>query len=276
MSSENKGWKVMAFSAIAERDEGFTIVNLAGTRTFERRAGDALHPDRESLALYATIRHEIGEYNFQSQYQQNPSPPGGALVDPAWFRWYEPGEQPATFSRTVISLDSANKATELSNYSVFTVWGIYDKLYYLLDVVRLKLIFPDLERKALELASQFCGSTFLIEDRASGTQLIQTLQSRFVNGVTAYAPPPGADKVMRLHTQSSMFANGRVLLPRTAPWLTDYIQELTSFPGSLHSDQVDSTTQFLDYISRDSDLEIFARFAEADLSPFFGGRHYLG
>jgi predicted phage terminase large subunit-like protein len=267
MSSENSKWKVLSFPAIAERDETYTIVNISGTRTFQRKAGDALHPGRESLALYARIRREIGEYNFQSQYQQNPSPPGGAMIDPAWFKWYEPGEQPATFSRIVISLDSANKSTELSNYSVFTIWGVYDRLYYLLDVVRLKLNFPELERKALELSSRFSGSTLLIEDRASGVQLIQTLQSQYVNGVTAYSPPAGADKVMRLHAQSSMFANGRVYLPKAASWLADYIQALTTFPGSRHSDQVDSTTQFLDYISQDKDLEVWARLGQIDLDP---------
>jgi predicted phage terminase large subunit-like protein len=259
MSSKNNEWKVLSFPAIAERDERYLIVSPFGTRFFERKVGEALHPERESLATLANIRQEIGEYNFQSQYQQNPSPPGGALVDPAWFKRYEPGEQPATFSRIVISLDSANKATELSNYSVFTIWGVDYRFYYLLNVVRLKLNFPELERKALELTNEFSGSTFLIEDKASGTQLIQTLQSKFINGVTAYTPPPGADKIMRLHAQSPMFANGRVFLPSSAPWLADYIHELTTFPGSPHSDQVDSTTQFLDYISRDIGLEIWER-----------------
>ena len=42
--------------------------------------------------------------------------------------------------------------------------------------------------------------------------------------------------------------NGQVLLPARAPWLSDYVTELTSFPGSRHDDQVDSTTQALDHL----------------------------
>lgn len=256
---EQEDWEVLSFPAIAEEDQIHVIVNSFGTRVFERKIGDALHPERESLAIYANIRRSIGEYNFLSQYQQNPSPPGGAMVKTDWFRFYEPGEEPARFSRIVLSLDSANKATELSDYSVFTVWGVDYKHYYLLDVVRLKLNYPDLKRKVIELTKKYDARTILIEDKASGTQLIQDLKSEHLNGVTEYKPPPGTDKIMRLHAQTAMFENGRVFLPRTAPWLADYIHELTSFPGSRYDDQVDSTTQFLDYIGVDNSLEIWTK-----------------
>ena len=106
------------------------------------------------------------------------------MVKTDWFRFYEPGEEPARFSRIVLSLDSANKATELSDYSVFTVWGVDYKRYYLFDVVRLKLNYPDLKRKVIELTKKYDARTILIEDKASGTQLIQDLKSEHLNGVT--------------------------------------------------------------------------------------------
>lgn len=53
---------------------------------------------------------------------------------------------------------------------------------------------------------------------------------------------------MRLHAQTHLFENGLVYLPRNAPWLSEYERELTSFPGSKYDDQVDSTTQALDYM----------------------------
>jgi predicted phage terminase large subunit-like protein len=259
---EQEPWEVLSFPAIAEQDETHVIVNPFGTRLFKRKAGDALHPERESLAIYAKIRNTIGEYNFLSQYQQNPSPAGGAMVKTDWFKTYEPGEQPATFSRIVQSWDTANKSTDLSDYSVCTTWGIDYKHYYLLDVYRRKLNYPDLKRAVIEQAEKHSAGTILIEDKASGTQLIQDLKSEFLNGVTEYKPPTGADKVMRLHAQTAMFENGRVFLPRTAPWLADYIHELTSFPGARYNDQVDSTTQFLDYIALDNSLEIWAKLGQ--------------
>ena len=65
----------------------------------------------------------IGEHNFAGQYQQMPSPQGGGLVKAAWFRSYAPNERPDQFDRIVQSWDTANKASELSDSSVFTTWG---------------------------------------------------------------------------------------------------------------------------------------------------------
>jgi predicted phage terminase large subunit-like protein len=170
------------------------------------------------------------------------------MVKTAWLRYYEPGERPDRFSEIVQSWDTANKATELSDYSVCTTWGESDKRFYLLNVFRQRLNYPDLKRKVQELAQRDQPNKILIEDKASGTQLIQDLQADGVYAVTAYQPPSGTDKIMRLHAQTAIFENGQVLLPSRAPWLADYVNELTSFPGARHDDQVDSTTQALDHL----------------------------
>ena len=209
---------------------------------------DFLHPERESEATLRHIREAVGEYNFAAQYQQNPTPLGGAIIRTAWLRYYEPGDRPERFIQTVQSWDTANKATELSDYSVCTTWGVYENRYYLLDVFRQRLNYPDLKRKLRELAWRDRPNKILIEDKASGTQLIQDLKADGVHAVTAYQPPTGTDKIMRLHAQTALFENGRVLLPSRAPWLADYVTELTSFPGSRYDDQVDSTTQALDHL----------------------------
>jgi predicted phage terminase large subunit-like protein len=259
---EHEQWEVLSFPAIAMEDVAHVIVNPFGTHLYKRKVGDALHPDRESLAIYANIRHTIGEYNFLSQYQQNPSPPGGAMVKTDWLRFYEPGEEPAKFSRIVQSWDTANKSTELSDYSVCTTWGVNYRQYHLLDVYRRKLNYPDLKRAVIEHAMRFNCRNIIIEDKASGTQLIQDLKANCVFGVKAYTPPPSTDKIMRLHAQTAMFENGLVFLPRTASWLLDYIHELTSFPGTRHDDQVDSTTQFLDYITLNNKLETWVKIGQ--------------
>jgi len=215
---------------------------------FRRTAGEALHPAREPLATLNRIRLTIGEYNFSSPYQQQPTPVGGAMVKTEWLSYYDPAELPETFGRIVQSWDTANKPSELADYSACTTWGIIDRKFYLLHVHRERLNYPELKRRVMEMASEFGAQTILIEDRASGTQLIQELQSESLYGITPYAPPPGTDKIMRLHAQTTMFANGHVLLLHTAYWRADYVNELISFPGSKYDDQVDSTTQALDYL----------------------------
>jgi hypothetical protein len=85
----------------------------------------------------------------------------------------------------------------------------------------------------------------LIEDKASGTQLIQELILEGCHGVTRYQPT--GDKTMRMHAQTAMIENGFVHIPETAPWLAEYLLDLTVFPNGKHDDQADSTAQFLDW-----------------------------
>ena len=106
-------WEVVSFPAIAVADETHRIDTLAGPRIFTRRQGEALHPEREPLAILEQIRRTIGEYNFAGQYQQMPAPQGGGMVKAAWFRNYAENERPEEFDRVVQSWDTANKASEL-------------------------------------------------------------------------------------------------------------------------------------------------------------------
>jgi predicted phage terminase large subunit-like protein len=78
--------------------------------------------------------------------------------------------------------------------------------------------------------------------------LIQELKREGLPYIREYDPPSGMDKIMRLVAQSPHFESGKVMLPSNALWLKEYVRELTSFPGSKYDDQVDSTTQALQYM----------------------------
>lgn len=90
-----------------------------------------------------------------------------------WFRSYSPADLPAKFEMIFQSWDTANKPTELCDYSVCTTWGVKDKHVYLLHVLRKRLGYPELKRAVREQAAAFDAQTILIEDKASGAQLIQ-------------------------------------------------------------------------------------------------------
>ncbi len=247
---EQEPWEVVRFPAIAEADEEHRIETAFGPRRFSRRIGDVLHPAREPEGTLDKIRRTLGAYNFAGQYQQAPSPLGGGLVKREWFQIYEPGNLPARFNRVVQSWDTANKATELSDFSVCTTWGIIGKNAYLLHVLRRRMDYPDLKRAVREHQDLHRAGVVLIEDKASGTQLIQELVREGLHAVQRYRPE--LDKIMRLHAQTAMIENGFVHVPRTAPWLDDYLHELTTFPRARHDDQTDSTAQFLDWFKRGS------------------------
>lgn len=238
-------WRVVKFPAIAEEDETHVIQSpLYGTRCFARRAGEALHPEREPLEVLKHLRETIGEYNFSCQYQQAPIPLRGGLVKTEWLKTYN-GDPPAPAELTIQSWDTANKPTELSDYSVCTTWRVKEGHLYLVNVFRKRLNYPELKHAVREQAELFRPHVILIEDKASGTQLIQELISEGVHAVQKYEPT--MDKIMRMHSVTSTVENGFVHLPDKAPWLSDYLHELSSFPNGKYDDQADSTSQALDW-----------------------------
>src|ERR1700747_1280185 len=153
-----EGWEVLSFPAIADADELHRIETIWGAQCFRRRHGEALHPDREPLETLDRIRRTIGEYTFAGQYQQSPAPLGGGLVKAEWFKRYGEKDRPENFDRVVQSWDTANKATELSDFSVCTTWGIKEKSLYLLSVPRKQLEYPDLKRAVREQQTLFNAS----------------------------------------------------------------------------------------------------------------------
>jgi len=238
-------WEVLSFPAIAEADEVHQIETIWGPRYFRRGQGEALHLGREPLEILEGIRRTIGEYNFAGQYQQSPAPLGGGMVKAEWFKSYRENERPERFEQIVQSWDTANKATELSDFSVCTTWGVKGKDLFLLNVLRKRLEFPALKRAVREQQGLFNANVVLIEDKASGTQLIQELIVDGCHAITRYKPE--GDKTMRLHAQTATIENGFVHIPEAAPWLAEYLHEMTVFPKGKHDDQVDSTAQFLDW-----------------------------
>ena len=248
-------WKVIRFPAIAEEDETHVIQTPYGMRRFERRAGEPLHPEREPLEVLNHLREAQGEYNFACQYQQTPAPLGGGLVKAEWFKTYTAADLPAKFEMIFQSWDTANKATELSDYSVCTSWGIKEKHIYLLHVFRKRLGYPELKRAVREQAEAFSPQTILIEDKASGTQLIQELVSEGVHAIKKYEPT--MDKTMKMHSVTGTIENGFVHLPDRAAWLGEYLHELTSFPQGKYDDQADSTSQALDWFKQQATTQVY-------------------
>jgi predicted phage terminase large subunit-like protein len=240
-------WDVLSLPAIAQRDEEYPIERPIRSYTYRRKAGEALHPERDSLETYEKVRKEGGELVFQSQYQQDPMPLEGGLIKRDWLKFYETNDLPKNMT-ILQSWDTASSCGELNDYSVCTTWGLYYRDFYLLDVYRKRVTFPQLKRALIELFRKFRPQKILIEDKSSGISLIQELRFDSIYGIEAYKPAPGSDKIMRLGTQSIKFESGRVYLPKQAPWLDDYVRELTGFPGSKYDDQVDSTSQALDIL----------------------------
>ena len=206
-------------------------------------------PDLISVETLASQKRGMTDYNFAAQYQQDPQPEKGNIVQREWLKFYTPAEKPESFGTILQSWDTAVKETEIANYSVCTTWGIKDRKAYLLDVFRRKLSFPDLKRAVASQADLHEATVVLIEDRSSGSSLIQQLKADGLSKVQA-APSLDGDKNMRLFGQTPMIEGSFVLFPKRADWLDTYLNELLSFPYTRHDDQVDSTVYALAWIGQ--------------------------
>jgi predicted phage terminase large subunit-like protein len=257
-------WEVLNLPAIAEADETYRYETFLGPQIYHRREGEALHPGRVPIEELERIRQRMGEAAFASQYQQRPAPAGGGLVKAEWFKTYRDADLPSEWDKVVQSWDTANTTAEWSDYSVCTTWGVKDKRIYLLHVFRDRLIYPDLKPAIVRLARQHGATIVLIEDRASGTQLIQDLKRDNFSPLRACKPEK--DKEIRMASQTAPIENGLVHLPAEAHWRAEYLHELVVFPNGRYDDQVDSTSQALNWIHNGgSSFDAWIEYARGEL-----------
>src|SRR5207244_2879982 len=63
-----------------------------------------------------------------------------------------------------------------NDYSVCTTWRMVKADYYLIDVFRARLEYPDLRRKIARLVAQYGTETILVERAGPGLTLLQDLR----------------------------------------------------------------------------------------------------
>lgn len=151
------------------------------------------------------------------------------------------------FSRIALSLDTAYKTNLKNDRSAATVWGVTESDYYLLDAWAGRVEFPELKKQAQALYYKWNANVVWVEDKASGTSLIQELRRNTTMPVVECGVD--GDKLARAYSVTGLFEARKVFLPEPGPsnagWLHDYVDELTAFPVRDEDDYVDSTSQAL-------------------------------
>jgi predicted phage terminase large subunit-like protein len=246
------GFELLCLPAIAETRE---IIELGQGRFHVREIDDVLDPVREPRPALEQLKAAMTPLVFSAQYQQRPIPLEGNLIKREWIKFYTGNVPSQEAEYFVTSWDTAMKSSELSDYSVATVWQVQDRgqRIYLVDLVRGRFEFPDLVRAAISLHKKWRFDIkhqhrLIIEDKGSGTSLIQALKGAGIRPYPHDMKVVG-DKIMRLEAQTSLFAGGVVHFPKDAPWRDELLAELLAFPGVRNDDQVDSVSQALNFIS---------------------------
>jgi predicted phage terminase large subunit-like protein len=234
-------WHTVVIPAIATKDE---VWDLGFGRTHHRAPGDLIQSSRMGATELDTRLRIMGRTAFDAQYQQQPVPDDGIVIRKGWLRYYE--EPADSYEVTITSWDTASTLSENADWSVGTVWGLCCGEIHLIHVERVRLEAPELIRTIERIHSQYEADHTLIEDADFGRGIASHL-----NKASAVCRPrlirPKVDKIARMQARSVMFETGKIFLPRTAPWLATYLDELLGFPNRVHDDQVDSSSQALDW-----------------------------
>jgi predicted phage terminase large subunit-like protein len=188
--------------------------------------------------------------SFNSLYQGTPIDVEGEMISAEWFGRYDRLPDRKEVRKVILSVDAANTAKERSDYSVILVWfQDMNRRHYLADVIRKKVELPQLKTLIENTYKQWNADGILVEAKGNGLAYIQLF-----NGGTDKAPGPiipievqNQTKEFRFDKVSPMIQAGEVFLPSRAIWLPDYEKELVAFPHGKNDDQVDATSQYLDW-----------------------------
>ena len=237
-------YEVINFPAFAEDDDD----------PLGRAIGEPLWPEFFDADYLNEKKATLAPRGWNSLYCGRPVDVGGGVLKSEWISRYKTlptRDDKVVIRRITVSVDSAIKATERHDWTVLTVWAqTGDGRHCLLDVVRRRVEFNELVKLTDQVASFWQATAILVEDKGSGTQYIQ------VRGQNSATPSPVAvvpisvqnlSKEFRFDAVTPMFSQGLVLLPENSSWLALYERELLMFPAAKYDDQVDSTSQYLEW-----------------------------
>lgn len=217
-----------------------------------RKKGEALDPERYPLNVLLTIR-ALDTAMFEALFQGNPTIPGGNYFKAEHFGFYS--ELPNEFELDYLFMtgDTAQKTREVNDFSVVSLWA-YSKKYnklFLVDRLKGKWEAPELITNVIafykiHMRDPHKGKNIplkgiYIEDKASGTGLIQHIQAKcpWINVIPIQR---AKDKVTRAYATVPYTSEQKVVLPneKKHPWVTETLKEYGTFPKGKHDDETDT------------------------------------
>lgn len=235
---------VLSLPLVAMEHEEIAYIPVFGPpQIFSREPGELLNPARMPLEAVEKLKARLSDADFAAQYQQRPMTGGGSIVKKEWLCHVDVFVPQKGV--VVMSCDMATKTGEGASYSVFQAWRITgDGFFELHDVFRDRIPPEEAGGAALRFARLHSPNIVLVEDMNAGLLVADALKGA---GFFVETIHPTQSKEQRLLRCLSAFHALKVRLPRNAPWRDAFEAELLAFPGSRYDDQVDATSQALNF-----------------------------
>lgn len=211
-----------------------------------RNIGDALCPeigkDNKWLQEFKQ-RYADGKRAWNALYMGRPTSAEGNIFKREWWQYYD--QLPEHIQLVGISVDATFKDSDTSDFVAIEVWGKLNGDYYLIDIIKKRMDFPETLKAIRYMADKYPQKhSILVEDKANGSAIISMLKHE-IGGIIAITPKES--KVARANAITGIVEGGNVYLPRYADFTGEFVEEFASFPNGVHDDLVDACTQFINH-----------------------------
>lgn len=218
-----------------------------------RRMGEALWPEWQTLESLRKIKYDSGmsARDWSALYQQRPSPQEGNAVLRKWFINYDPMWLGQNLGRMAIiqSWDTAGTVSTRADPSCCVTAAIdRNGDVYIMDVFKKQMEYTTLRATAIQTyhGTKYRPRAVLVENKGTGQSLYQELKNIGIP-VVKINPAKLGDKEFRFEQCTPFIESGKVKVPHSASWADDFVEELVTFPAAMHDDQVDATSQLLNW-----------------------------
>lgn len=222
-----------------------------------RAEGEALNPERYTRDDLLFKRIEEGEYAFESKYQQHPVAREGRLFDIKGFTRLDAMPEPAVFSTLVRYWDTAGSEKKRRSHDPDATAGVL--VGRRRDTNMFVVLHVALCRKKPDERDAFIAAVARADHRRYGGRTQQWVEQEAgvagedrtralllaMAGVPVRSEPATQSKILRAEPAASQVKAGNVALApddAVAPWVAEFLAELSVFPGGgagVHDDQVD-------------------------------------
>ena len=209
-----------------------------------RQIGDALCPeigkDNTWLQLFKAS-YSDGLRAWNALYMGRPTSAEGNIFKREWWKYYN--KLPDNIQLLGISVDATFKDSDTSDFVAIEVWGKLNSNYYLIDLIKKRMDFPETIRAVRYMADKYPQKhSILVEDKANGSAIISMLRHE-IAGIIPITPKES--KIARANAITGIVEAGNVYLPEYADFTSEFVEEFASFPNGVHDDLVDACTQFI-------------------------------
>lgn len=207
----------------------------------------ALWPEFFDLAALKRTRESMPTFQWNAQYQQNPTGEAAAIIKRDWWNVWE-ADEPPDCEYLIMTLDVAAELNNRADFTAIQVWGVFfnDRTsrheIILLNAITERVEFPELKVLAKREYDEWKPDAFIVEKKSSGVALYQELR-RTGMSINEYTPARGTinspnNKMARLNSVADMIKDKLVWAPQVR-WADAVVEEVAAFPFGEHDDNVD-------------------------------------